>query len=135
MELGDSKEIEINGSKMRYDSTQNTKACTITTPVTTDRWRARTRGYSTVLTGSKTGRTGPKSPGVSAQMLVTGAGSSTVQSIEMSAAQRLAVWSALLVLQSCLIGCEDTQRLTAEFGLHEPLAALLKLTVLYPKEP
>lgn len=126
--LGDSKEIEINGSKKRSDSTQNAKAGTIRTPVTTDRWRAKTRGYSTVPSGSKTGRMDPKSPGVSAQMLVRGAGSaSTVHSIEMTAGQRLAVWSALLVLQSCLIGCEDTQRLTAEFGLHEPLAALLKL--------
>lgn len=128
--LCDSTEKEINGSKKRSDSTQNAKAGRITTPVTTDRWRAKSRGYSTVPNGSKTGRMDPNSPcpGVSAQMPVTGTTSaSPVHSIEMSAAQRLAVWSALLVLQSSLIGCEDTQRLTAEFGLHEPLAALLKL--------
>jgi hypothetical protein len=76
-----------------------------------------------------TGRKDPKSPGVNAQMLVTGAGAaSPLHSPEMTAAQRLGLWSALLVLQSCLTGCEETQRLTAEFGLHEPLSALLKLS-------
>lgn len=124
--LDHSNEADISGSRRRSDGLQSTRAGTITKPVTTDRWRAKTRGYAH---REMTGRMDPKGPGVNAQMLVTGAGSaSPLHSTEMTAAQRLAVWSALLVLQSCLTGCEETQRLTADFGLHEPLSALLKLS-------
>lgn len=124
--LDHSRESDMIGSRRRSEGLQSSRAGTITRPVTTDRWRAKTRGYAH---REMTGRTDPKGPGVNAQMLVTGAGSaSPLHSTEMTAAQRLAVWSALLVLQSCLTGCEETQRLTAEFGLHEPLRALLKLS-------
>jgi hypothetical protein len=124
--LDHSNEADTSGSRRRSEGLQSTRAGTITKPVTTDRWRAKTRGYAH---REMTGRTDPKGPGVNAQMLVTGAGSAApLHSIEMTAAQRLAVWSALLVLQSCLAGCEETQRLTAELGLHEPLSALLKLS-------
>lgn len=108
------------------EHTLNGKMGIILKPTTTDRWRAKTRGYVWKESGPSStqgGKIDPKNPGVKGRVPPGGAGA-----VELSVTERLSLWTALLVLNSALISCESAQSTAADLGLHEPLTALLRLS-------
>jgi hypothetical protein len=115
-----SKTESQGGKKAEY--ALNGKVGIILKPTTTDRWRAKTRGYVWKESGAG-GKIDSKNPGVKGRVAP---GASTA--VELSVTERLSLWTALLVLNSAMIACENAQSTAADLGLHEPLTALLRLS-------
>jgi hypothetical protein len=116
---------ESQGGK-KADYALNGKMGIILKPTTTDRWRAKTRGYVWKESGPSStqgGKIDSKNPGVKGRVAP---GASTA--VELSVTERLSLWTALLVLNSAMIACESAQSTAADLGLHEPLTALLRLS-------
>jgi hypothetical protein len=112
------------GKKAEY--TLNGKMGIIMKPTTTDRWRAKTRGYVWKESGPSStqgAKIDPKNPGVKGRVPP---GASTA--VELSVTERLSLWTALLVLNSAMTACEAAQSAAADLELHEPLTALLRLS-------
>ena len=115
---------ESQGGK-KSEHALNGKMGIILKPTTTDKWRVKSRGYvwkESSPSSTQGGKIDPKNPGVKGRV---SPGATTA--VELSVAERLSLWTALLVLNSALISCESAQSTAADLGLHEPLTALLRL--------